>query len=77
MIYYKNNRNCFAESLEYDTFYLQVLQIVKDNWKRTGNELLGLSDSKVSRLLSGKQKDFKALVKMCEFMKLDFSFKLF
>jgi len=77
MIYYKNNRNSFAESANYDTFYLRVLQIVEENWKRSGNELIGLSDSKVSRLFSGKQKDFETLIKMAEFMKLYFSFKLF
>jgi hypothetical protein len=77
MIYYDSNKNCFAKSANFDTFYSQVLQTVKKNWKRTGNELIGIDDSKMSRLLSGKQRDFETLVAMAEFMKLSFDFKLY
>ncbi len=75
MIYYKEGAHSLAESAQFDDFYCQLLQIVKDNWKRIGNEILGLSDSKVSRLFSGKQKDFETLIKMSEFMRIDFVFR--
>jgi len=49
---------------------------VKTNWQRGGNLILGLSDSKVSRIFSGKQKDFGTLVKMAEFMEIDVLFAI-
>ena len=77
MVYYKDNKEYFAQSNNYDEFYCKVLQVVSENWKRTGNSILGYSDSKVSRLFSGKQKDFEMLIEMAEFMKMTFSFKMY
>jgi len=65
----------FAVSANYNDFYNQLLQKVQNNWNRIGNDILGLSDSKVSRLLSGKQKDFGTLVMMAEFIGIELIFK--
>jgi hypothetical protein len=77
MIYYKEGKNNLTESANFSTFYLRLLKVVRDNWKRTGNSVLGLTDSKVSRLFSGKQKDFETLLGMAEFMGIDFRFVAF
>ena len=77
MIYYKDGANSLAESTKISEFYLQLLQLVKDNWKKSGNSLIEISDDKMYRILSGKQRDFETLVKMAEFMKVSFRFKAF
>jgi hypothetical protein len=65
----------FAITANFDEFYDKVLQKVKKKWDRAGNEILGLSDSKVSRLFSGKQRDFETLEKMAGLMQIKFVFK--
>lgn len=77
MIYYKENADSLAESTKYDSFYEQLLQLVKDNWNKIGNDLVGISEAKMYRMFSGKQKDFETLMLMAEFMKVSFWFKAF
>ena len=60
----------------YEKFYIHLLQKVKKNWKRVGNEFLNLSDAKVHRIFTGKQKDFETLIEMAEFMQMRIEFKL-
>ena len=60
----------------YEKFYIHLLQKVKNNWKRVGNEFLNLSDAKVHRIFTGKQKDFETLIQMAEFMQMRIEFKL-
>lgn len=62
-------------SSDFNEFYSEVLQKVKKNWKRTGNSILGLSDAKVSRLFTGKQKDFETLLKMAGLMQIKIEFR--
>lgn len=77
MIYYKGKADYLAKSTKYSDFYLQLLKLVKDNWNKTGNSLIDISDDKMYRLFSGKQKDFGTLVLMAEFMDISFWFKAF
>lgn len=77
MPYNKNNKHFFAESENYSAFYAKLLEIVKNNWQRTGNQILNLSDDKSYRILSGKQKDFETLVEMAEFIQIKFMFRAF
>lgn len=77
MIYYKEGAKSLAESTNFDEFYLQVLQIVKDNWDRKGNRLIGISDDKMYRLFSGKGKDADTIFKMAEFMQISLKFIAF
>ena len=65
----------FSITANFDTFYDEILQKVKKNWKRTGNQILGLSDAKVSRLFTSKQKDFETLILMAEFMQIKIQFR--
>lgn len=74
MNYNNKQINYIAVSENYDVFYDSILQIVKNDWRRVGTEILGLSDSKVSRLFTGKQKDFDTLFKMAKFMGIKFEF---
>ena len=60
----------------YEKFYAHLLQKVKNNWSRSGNEFLNLSDAKVHRIFTGKQKDFETLVQMAEFMQFRIEFRL-
>jgi len=80
LVNHMNNSNIssinFSHYAKYDEFYEILLQKVKTNWQRGGNLILGLSDSKVSRIFSGKQKDFGTLVKMAEFMEIDVLFAI-
>lgn len=55
----------------YEKFYDALLQKVKNKWKRIGNDFLGLSDAKVHRLFTGKQKDIEKLIEMAEFMQIN------
>ena len=67
----------FAEFANYNDFYEALLQKVKIKWNRMGNDILNLSDSKVSRLFSGKQKDIEILIMMAEFMQMKFIFNYY
>jgi hypothetical protein len=76
MTYSKYNDNSFAIYANYSDFYEALLQKVQRNWNRSGNKILGLSDSKVSRLFSGKQKDAEVLILMAEFMQYRLLFNI-
>jgi hypothetical protein len=77
MIYYKDGANSLAESTNISAFYMQLLQLVQESWNKSGNSLIGISNDKMYRIFSGKQRDFETLVKMAEFMKVSFRFKAF
>ena len=72
--YIKNNEVSFSD---YEKFKGYVFQKVKKNWKRAGNEFVGLDDNKLYRILSGKQQDFDTIMKMAEFMRMDFRYTEF
>lgn len=58
----------------FDKFYDHILSIVKSKWNKIGNELIGISDDKMYRILSGKQRDFETIYRMADFMKIDIWF---
>ena len=66
----------FLKTANYDEFYDIILQKVRNNWNRYGNQILGLSDSKVSRIFNSKQKDVETLFKMAALMQIKLEFKI-
>lgn len=75
MIYYKKGATALAESTNFDTFYLQIMQLMRKHWDKSGNDIIGISNDKMYRIFSGKQKDFETLIKMAEFMRIGFVFR--
>lgn len=70
-----NSPEYFAKTANFETFYSTVLQKVKKNWNKIGNELIGISDAKMYRLFNRTQDDFETLLKMAEFIQIRFEFK--
>ena len=75
MCYEKKEPQYFAHSTNFEAFYDKVLEKVQKDWNhKLGNDILGLSNDKAYRILSGKQKDFKILSDMAELMQIRFDF---
>lgn len=74
MNYNKLKGKEFSHYENFDEFYSELLQKVRNNWNPIGNQILGLDKSKVSRIFKEQQKDADTLFRMAALMQINIMF---
>jgi len=77
MSYKKYNRQLVVITTSYDLFHYALLQKIQQQWDKTGNDIIGISNDKMYRIFSGKQKDLQTLFDMAEFMEWHLTINLY
>jgi hypothetical protein len=65
-----------SESERFMQVYFKELQKVKERFRVKDSEFIGISESKASRILNGKQIDIEAMLEMAPMSGYTFEFKL-